>query len=98
MTDVNGHIVLIGMVGAGKTTVGRLHANRLSWRFWDNHEALSRTDERHGGATALPPLPADMGAPLLGIAELAVARRAGGRNHRSSRPPHHNPRSCDRRA
>jgi shikimate kinase len=34
------HVVLIGMMGAGKTTVGRLLAERLGWAFWDNDEAL----------------------------------------------------------
>lgn len=34
------HLVLIGMMGAGKTTVGRLVAARLGWAFWDNDEAL----------------------------------------------------------
>jgi shikimate kinase len=36
------HPVLIGMMGAGKTTVGRLVAARLGWVFWDNDEALVR--------------------------------------------------------
>lgn len=34
------HVVLIGMMGAGKTTIGRLLAARLGWAFWDNDEAL----------------------------------------------------------
>lgn len=34
------HVVLIGLMGAGKTTVGRLLASRLGWTFWDNDEAL----------------------------------------------------------
>jgi shikimate kinase len=34
------HIVLIGMMGSGKTTCGRLLAKRLGWGFWDNDEAL----------------------------------------------------------
>ena len=38
----NRHVVLIGMMGAGKTTVGRLLAARLGWSFWDNDEALLR--------------------------------------------------------
>jgi shikimate kinase len=33
-------IVLIGMMGSGKTTCGRLLANRLGWGFWDCDEAL----------------------------------------------------------
>jgi shikimate kinase len=36
------HIVLIGMMGAGKTTVGRLLAGKLGREFWDNDEALIR--------------------------------------------------------
>lgn len=34
------HVVLIGLMGVGKTTVGRLLAARLRWSFWDNDEAL----------------------------------------------------------
>jgi shikimate kinase len=34
------HVVLIGMMGSGKTTCGRLLADRLGWSFWDNDEAL----------------------------------------------------------
>lgn len=30
------------MMGAGKTTVGRMLAARLGWGFWDNDEALQR--------------------------------------------------------
>jgi shikimate kinase len=36
------HVALIGMMGVGKTTVGRLLADRLGWAFWDNDEALER--------------------------------------------------------
>ena len=34
------HVVLIGMMGSGKTTCGRLLADRLGWGFWDCDEAL----------------------------------------------------------
>jgi shikimate kinase len=54
------HLVLIGMMGAGKTTVGRLVAARLGWAFWDNDEALLRATgksaaqyERESGLAAL---------------------------------------------
>ena len=33
-------LVLIGLMGVGKTTVGRLLAARLHWSFWDNDDAL----------------------------------------------------------
>ncbi len=33
-------LVLIGMMGTGKTTVGQILATRLGWGFWDNDEAL----------------------------------------------------------
>jgi shikimate kinase len=33
-------VVLIGMMGSGKTTCGRLLAKRLGWGFWDCDEAL----------------------------------------------------------
>jgi shikimate kinase len=37
-------IVLVGMMGAGKTTVGRELARRLKWRFMDcDHEIEART-------------------------------------------------------
>jgi shikimate kinase len=36
------HVVLIGMMGVGKTTVGTLLADRLGYEFWDNDVALER--------------------------------------------------------
>lgn len=37
-----GNIFLIGMMGAGKTTVGRLLARRLKWRFLDSDQEIER--------------------------------------------------------
>lgn len=35
-------IVLVGMMGAGKTTVGRLLAGRLGWPYWDSDLQVER--------------------------------------------------------
>lgn len=35
-------ILVVGMMGAGKTTVGRAVAARLGWRYYDNDELLQR--------------------------------------------------------
>jgi shikimate kinase len=37
-----GRIVLVGSMGAGKTTVGRALAARLGWPYWDNDAELHR--------------------------------------------------------
>jgi shikimate kinase len=40
-------VVLVGMMGSGKTTIGRLLAERTGWPFHDNDELL----QRHFGLT-----------------------------------------------
>jgi shikimate kinase len=35
-------ILIVGMMGAGKTTIGRAVARRLGWRYYDNDELLER--------------------------------------------------------
>lgn len=39
-------ILLVGMMGAGKTTVGRLLAARLGWRYLDSDEQIEATTGR----------------------------------------------------
>jgi shikimate kinase len=43
MDIANRQVVLIGMMGSGKTTCGRLLARRLTWGFWDCDEALTES-------------------------------------------------------
>lgn len=64
-------VLLIGMMGSGKTTVGRLLARRLGWPYHDN-DALLRQDE---GMTARRILAAGGDADLL-AAEVGALRRA----------------------
>jgi shikimate kinase len=39
-------LLLVGMMGAGKTTVGRLLANRLGWGYLDSDAQVTRTTGR----------------------------------------------------
>ena len=41
-------VILIGMMGSGKTTIGRLLADAKGWEYVDNDELV----QRHHGATA----------------------------------------------
>ena len=63
-------VVLVGMMGAGKTTVGRLLAARLGWAYLDNDAALPRPP---GEVAAVEGLAA------LHAAEAAALRAALGR-------------------
>jgi shikimate kinase len=63
------HIVLIGLMGAGKSTVGRALAARLGRQFVDNDTELVR----RRGATAAG-IVADLGVEALHDAEAATAR------------------------
>jgi shikimate kinase len=40
MAHSDRQLVLIGVLGAGKTTIGKRLAAQLGWAFWDNDEAL----------------------------------------------------------
>jgi shikimate kinase len=46
MNDGRERIVLIGMMGSGKSTVGRLLAARCGWRYVDNDEDVRRLTDQ----------------------------------------------------
>ena len=58
------HIFVVGMMGCGKTTVGRLLAERLGWRHLDSDEQVGRDT----GQT-VPEIFADRGEPAFRAAE-----------------------------
>lgn len=62
-------VLLVGMMGSGKSSVGRALAERTGWRFVDNDELV----ERATGQTARE-LVADGGEPALRAAESAALR------------------------
>lgn len=65
------HVVLVGLMGAGKTTVGRALAARLGWPFSDSDMVL----EAAGGATARE-VDRDLGTNRLHRLEAVHLRRA----------------------
>ncbi|MEO5840955.1 MAG: shikimate kinase [Acidimicrobiales bacterium] len=46
MAPLHPHLVLVGMMGAGKTSVGRRLARRLGWRHVDADKRIERTTGR----------------------------------------------------
>jgi shikimate kinase len=64
-------ILLVGMMGAGKTTTGRLVAEKLGWEYLDSDAEV----ERETGST-VPELFARDGEPAFRDAETQVLRRA----------------------
>jgi shikimate kinase len=66
-----GHIVLIGPMGSGKTTIGHLLANRLERPFVDNDTMLKQTSGRTAAEIAR-----NDGVEILHAREAAVLRDA----------------------
>jgi shikimate kinase len=52
VTPPDHHVVLIGTMGSGKSTVGRLLASMLGLPFWDNDDWLFHRDGRTAAAIA----------------------------------------------
>ena len=84
--DVRGpHIVLVGMMGAGKTTVGRLLAERTGRPFLDSDQAIERDTGRTvaeifatDGEAAFRSLETQVLRDMLDRDEPAVIAAAGG--------------------
>lgn len=70
MTDPT-RVLLIGMMGAGKTTTGRLLAQRLHWPYLDSDEEI----ERQTGKT-VPEIWKDQGEPAFRVEESRVLAQA----------------------
>ncbi|HVF05593.1 MAG TPA: shikimate kinase [Frankiaceae bacterium] len=77
-------IVIVGTMGAGKTTVGRALAARLGWRYWDNDTELRRrtgssaaTLAAAHGVDELHRIEAEVLAAGLALAEPAVVAAPG---------------------
>jgi gluconokinase len=71
-------LILMGVSGAGKTTVGRLVAQRLGWEFLDADDFHSR-ENREKMATGVPLTDADRGPWLESLATALRLRIAEGR-------------------
>ena len=65
------HILLVGMMGAGKTTTGKLVAHRLRWNYKD-----SDADVEAATGLTVPELFARDGEPAFRAAEASVLTRA----------------------
>lgn len=79
------HVVLVGMMGSGKTTVGRALAARLQRPFLDSDEIVEARTGRtvreifeSGGEAAYRPLETDALLEALASPEPAVIAAAGG--------------------
>ena len=78
------NLYLIGMMGAGKTTIGRKLANRLSYRFLDTDALIEKTAGRpiseifsQAGETAFRQLESDVLSQTSAYTQLVVATGGG---------------------
>lgn len=79
------HLVLVGMMGAGKTTVGRMVADQLGWGYLDSDEQVAEVTGRsvpelfaEGGEAAFRSIEARVLADALAGQDPVVVSAAGG--------------------
>jgi shikimate kinase len=70
------NVVLIGLSGSGKTTVGRLLAKRLGWRFVDTDREI-----QHEQGQSVQAIFREHGEPSFRAIEAAMVARVCGRTH-----------------
>jgi shikimate kinase len=78
------HLACIGLTGAGKTTVGRLVAQRLEWTFVDVEDLIEACTGctvtelwEHGGESAYRPLEQEIVADAVGAVPHSVLATPG---------------------
>ncbi|MGF1478470.1 MAG: shikimate kinase [Cyanophyceae cyanobacterium] len=78
------NVFLIGMMGTGKTTVGRLLAQRLSYRFFDTDDLVERVTKqtiseifKHQGEESFRRLESQVLAELSAYTQSAIATGGG---------------------
>ncbi len=79
------HLACIGLMGSGKSTVGRLVADRLEWAFVDVDDLIEATTGctvadlwEHGGEDAYRPLEQSIVVDALGAMRHSVLATPGG--------------------
>ncbi len=79
------HVACIGLMGSGKSTVGRLVAERLGWGFVDVDEMIETSTGctvaelwEHGGEDAYRPLEQEIVVDVLGAFDHSVLATPGG--------------------
>jgi shikimate kinase len=71
MADRDGRIILIGLMGSGKSTIGRRLSSEIGWRYLDNDQLIHEATGH-----AAPELEAEEGIDALHLAETAAFERA----------------------
>ncbi len=71
MADRDGRIFLVGLMGSGKSTIGRRLSRRIGWPYLDNDQLI-----RDATGRSAPELEADRGVDALHAAETVAFQRS----------------------